>query len=151
MSTKEYIGTMRIEYILGYADSDIYNKCVANVEGRCNTDGFVIPGSLQIVGRTSPVHMVGNGRMDIHVKYSCTVGVFDSKDIIEVQIKKVTKGMGALASVSVEDTEIGNVILPDDIQEPGKRARENEMVNIRVLTSTFGYGWDMIRGVGQIV
>ena len=151
MSTMEIIDTKKIEYDLGDTDDDIYNKCVKNLEGLCDKNGYVIPGSVEILGRSYPVNMIGNGKMISYVKYKMNVGIINTGDEIEVQIKKSTKGVGSLGSVIINNSEIGTIILPDDIQEPGKRASENDIIRVKILTSTFAYGWDTIRGVGKII
>jgi hypothetical protein len=151
MSMMEIIDTKKVEYDLGDTDEDIHNKCVKNLEGLCDKNGYVIPGSVKIIGRSYPVNMIGNGKMISYVKYEMKVGTINNGDEIEVQIKKSTKGVGSLGSVIIDKTEIGTIILPDDIQDPGKRANENDVVRVKILTCTFAYGWDTIRGVGKII
>lgn len=151
MSLLEIVDTKKVEYDLGDTDEDIYKKCVKNLEGVCDKNGYVIPGSVRILGRSFPVNMIGNGKMISYVKYEMKVGVINDGDNVEVHVKKSTKGVGSLASVIVSDREIGTIILPDDIQDPGKRASENDIVRVKILTSTFAYGWDTIRGVGKII
>jgi len=151
MSLLEIVDTKKVEYDLGDTDEDIYKKCVKNLEGLCDKNGYVIPGSVNILGRSFPVNMVGNGKMISYVKYEMKVGVINDGDVVEVQVKKTTKGVGSLASVIINDKEIGTIILPDDIQDPGKRASENDVIRVKILTSTFAYGWDTIRGVGKII
>lgn len=151
MSLLEIVDTKKVEYDLGDTDEDIYKKCVTNLEGLCDRNGYVIPGSVHIIGRSFPVNMVGNSKMISYVKYKMKVGVIKDGDDVEVQVKKTTKGVGSLASVIVNDREIGTIILPDDIQDPGKCASENDVVRVKILTSTFAYGWDTIRGVGKII
>jgi hypothetical protein len=151
MSVREFVNVKKIEYEMGDTDETIYKKCVQGLEGLCNSEGYVIPGSTEIIARTFPVNMIGNGRMNIHAKYSCQIGMIENGDILDVQVKRVTKGVGALASVCVNGVDIANVILPDDIQEPGKRANENEIVKIQILTRSFALGWDTIRCVGKII
>jgi hypothetical protein len=151
MSMMEIIDTKKVEYDLGDTDEDIHNKCVKNLEGLCDKNGYVIPGSVKIIGRSYPVNMIGNGKMISYVKYEMKVGTITNGDEIEVQIKKSTKGVGSLGSVIIDKSEIGTIILPDDIQDPGKRANENDVVRVKILTCTFAYGWDTIRGVGKII
>lgn len=151
MSVIEITDTKKVEYALGDTEDDIYKKCIKGIEGICDKNGFVLPGSVRILGRSYPVNMIGNGKMITYVKFTAKVGLIQNGDEIDVQIKKVTKGVGSLASVIVNNTEIGTMILPDDIQDPDKRGNENEMTRIKVLTCTFAYGWDTIRGVGKII
>jgi hypothetical protein len=152
MSIEEIIATKKVEYDLGDTDEDIYKKCVKDLEGICDANGYILPGNTTIEGRSFPVNMLGNGKMITHIRYRAKVGIIRTGDEIEVQVKKVTKGVGSLASVIVNNnTEIGTIILPDDIQDPGKKGSENESLRIKVLTCTFAYGWDMIRGVGKII
>jgi len=151
MSILEIIDTKKVEYDLGDTDENIYNKCIKNLEGFCDNNGYVIPGSVKIIGRSYPVNIIGNGKMITYVKYEMKVGIINNGDEVDVQIKKNTKGVGSLASVIMDNAEIGTIILPDDIQEPGKRAGENDVVRVKILTSTFAYGWDTIRGVGKII
>jgi hypothetical protein len=151
MSVKEYTSTKKVEYDFGDTDEDILKKCVRDVEGMCNVEGFVLPGSLEIEGRSYPVNMVGNARMNTHVRYKCKVGVIGNGDIVDVQVKRITKGVGALANVYVNGVDIANVIIPNDIQEAGKTASENEILKVKILTRSFALGWDMIRAVGKII
>lgn len=151
MSVSEITNTLKLDYVIGYNDDDIERKCIELLENKCCSDGFVIPGTVEILGRSFPVNMVGNGKMVVYVNYKCKVAGFEKNDIVEVKVTKVTKGVGAMGSVYVMNKEIGKVIIPDDIQMVGKKATENDNVMVKILTSTYGYGWDMYRGVGLIV
>jgi hypothetical protein len=151
MSVKEYSGLKKVEYDIGDTDDDILKKCVKDIEGMCNVEGYVLPGSLVIEGRSFPVNLVGNGKMNVHVRYNCKIGVISNGDTVEVQVKRVTKGVGCLANVCVDGIDIANVIIPDDIQDVGKRANENEVVKIKVLTHSLALGWDAIRAVGKLI
>lgn len=151
MSVNEFTGTLKVDYELGDTDDTILKKCTDILENRCGTNGFVIPRTVEIVARSPPQHVIGKVSMQVHVNYKCKIGVVNTGDVIDVFVTKITKGVGAMASVYVENTEIGKVIIPDDIQEDGKRANENDTVKVRILTSAHSFGSDMYRGVGKIL
>jgi len=151
MSVKEVEDTVKIPYVLGNTDTEVQDQCIHKFEGKCGKHGYVIPGSLRISNRSPPIHVVGSGEMMIHICYKCKVGIFKTGDILDIVINQITPGIGSLGFVMVDDVKIGTIILPEDLQTKKSEYSTNDMVRVKILTSTYGYGWENIRGVGQII
>lgn len=151
MSTKEVVDTFKLSYKIGNTDTEIQDQCIKKFEGKCGKHGYVIPGSLTITSRSPPVHVVGSGEMMVHICYKCKVGVFKTGDVLNVVINQITPGIGSLGFVMVDDSNIGTIILPEDLQTKKCEYSTNDMVRVKILTSSYGYGWENIRGVGQII
>lgn len=143
--------SVKIPFELGDTDDTILQKCAEHFEGKCNKFGFVIPGTIALIKRSPPSYMVGSREMTTYVHIQGKCGIFKKGDIVRGKIVKVIDGIVASAIVYVSDKEIGQITLPNELQRSGTSCQMNAFVNIEILASSFGFGWDSIRGVGRII
>lgn len=143
--------TVKVPFDLGDTDETILQKCSERFEGKCNKYGFVIPGSLVLVKRSPPSYMVGSHEMMTYAFIQGTCGIFQKGDKVKGKIVKLIDGIVASAAVFISNYEIGQITLPNELQLPDKSCHLNEVVDIEILASSFGFGWDSIRGVGRII
>jgi DNA-directed RNA polymerase subunit E'/Rpb7 len=149
---KEIQDTIKVEYQLGYTDEMIERKCMEYLYGQCCSYGFIIPGTFEIIKRTPPLlsNMENGGKMYSIVNYKAVVVSLQRGEVIEGRITKVSPKLGSSADIIVDDTVVADVILPNDMQKPGIKVKEGDSVNIRIMISSYGVGWERIRGVGIV-
>lgn len=149
---KDIEDTIKVEYHLGDTDAAIERRCMENLYGRCCSYGFIIPGSFEILKRSPPMltNMENGGLMYTIVKFKAVAVTLQRGEIIEGRILKVSPKLGASANVIVDDTVVGDVILPNDMQKAGMKLKEGDRVNINIMISSYGVGWERIRGVGIV-
>jgi DNA-directed RNA polymerase subunit E'/Rpb7 len=150
---KEIQDTIKVEYHLGDTDEKIERKSMAILYGRCCSYGYIIPGSFEILKRSPPVltNMENGGKMYIMVKFQASVVTLQKGEVVEGRILKVTPKLGASASIIVDGATVADVILPNDMQTPGVKIKEGENMDIKIMISSYGVGWERIRGVGIVV
>lgn len=149
---KEIQDIVKVEYHLGDTESTIERRCMEILYGRCCSHGYIIPGSFEIIKRSPPMltNMENGGRMYSVVHYKASVVTLQRGEVIEGRITKISPKLGASANVIVDDTVVADVILPNDMQTPGIKMKEGDYVTIRIMISSYGVGWEKIRGVGIV-
>ena len=120
-------------------------------EGKCNANGFVRPGSIQLIGRSMGI--AENGRFTGNVlydcKFKCEVLYPKAGNVLEALVIKVNK-MGAYAVFQ----EAIRVLLPRDLhvgQVEFDEIKEGDMVSVKIERSRFGAGDSYIMAVGKLV
>lgn len=119
-------------------------------EGRCNANGFVKPGSLQLIGRSMGVAENGRftGNLLFDCKMSCEVLYPTAGSIIDVSIIKVNK-MGAYAVFE----EAIRILLPRDLHIGSTEfdaLKEGDGVKVRIDRSRFQTKDAFIMAVGRL-
>jgi hypothetical protein len=142
---------VKMPFEMGDTDDTIHQKCAENYEGKCNQFGFVIPGSIELVKRSPPTYVIGSHEMVTYASIRGMCGMFQKGDTIQGKIVKLIDGVVASASVLIGKSEIGQITLPFELNVPDKACHLNEIVEIQILASSFGFGWDFIRGVGRLI
>ena len=149
---KEIQDIIKVEYHLGDTDISIEKRCMELLYGRCCSYGYIIPGSFEILKRSPPMltNMESGGRMYSIVNYKAVAASLQRGEVIEGRIIKVSPKLGATANIIVDSTVIADMILPNDMQTPGIKFKEGDYVKIRIMISSYGVGWERIRGVGIV-
>lgn len=149
---KDIEDTIKVEYHLGDTEMMIENRCMEILYGRCCSYGFIIPGSFEIVKRSPPMltNMENGGMMYTIVKFKAIAVTLHRGEVIKGRIMKVSPKLGSSANIIVDDTVVADVILPNDMQVPSMKLKEGDSVNIKIMISSYGVGWERIRGVGIV-
>ena len=149
---KDIEDTIKVEYHLGDTEMMIENRCMEILYGRCCSYGFIIPGSFEIVKRSPPMltNMENGGMMYTIVKFKAIAVTLHRGEVIKGRIMKVSPKLGSSANIIVDDTVVADVILPNDMQVPSMKLKEGDNVNIKIMISSYGVGWERIRGVGIV-
>lgn len=149
---KDIEDTIKVEYHLGDTEMMIENRCMEILYGRCCSYGFIIPGSFEIVKRSPPMltNMENGGMMYTIVKFKAIAVTLHRGEVIKGRIMKVSPKLGSSANIIVDDTVVADVILPNDMQLPSMKLKEGDNVNIKIMISSYGVGWERIRGVGIV-
>jgi hypothetical protein len=120
-------------------------------EGKCNANGYIRPGSIQLIGRSMGVAENGKftGNMVFDCKFQCDILYPTSAMELDVLIMKVNK-MGAYAVFE----EAIRVLLPRDLHlgmEEFDTIKESQTVRVRIIRSRFQTKDTFIMAVGKLI
>jgi DNA-directed RNA polymerase subunit E'/Rpb7 len=129
----------------------LLSKLREKMESKCNANGYVRPGSIEILDRT--IGECENGRFTGNLLYDCKLKcdvLFPTADsIVDAYVIKVTK-MGAWAVFQ----EAMRILLPRDLHVGSLEfdsIKEGETVKIRLQRSRFQTNDTFIMSVGTLV
>ena len=138
---------------------DTLVKKIKRVEGKCNANGYVKPGSVQLLARSMGAAENGKftGNWVYNCKYTCMVlkpVAYDPKEVdaeasvLSARVLKVNK-MGAYAAFE----EAVRILLPRDYHA-GDAAfdalKEGDIIRVRMEKHRFQTDDDYIMGVGTL-
>lgn len=119
--------------------------------GKCNANGYVRPGSIELLGRSMGV--AENGRFTGNLLYDCKIKCEvlypTAGTVIEGMVLKVNK-MGAY----VVFEEAIRVLLPRDLHIGDTRfdeLKEGENIQVRIERSRFQTNDQFIMAVGKLI
>jgi DNA-directed RNA polymerase subunit E'/Rpb7 len=119
-------------------------------EGKCNANGYVRPGSIQLLARS--MGTAENGRFTGNLLYDCKIKCeilyLTAGSVMEAHVIKVNK-MGAYAVYE----EAVRVLLPRDLHigsEEFDAIKEGDMIQVRVERSRFQANDPFIMAVGKL-
>lgn len=150
---KEIQDTIKVEYHLGDTDDILEMKCKNILNSKCGSYGYIITDTFEMVSRSPPVltNMENGGKLYTIIKFQATAVTLQKGEIIQAKIIKITPKLGASAVIIIDGVNVADIILPNDMQPPGLKIKEGEFVDIRIMISSYGVGWERIRGVGICV
>jgi DNA-directed RNA polymerase subunit E'/Rpb7 len=129
----------------------LLTKLRERMEGKCNSNGYVKPGSIEILDRT--IGECENGRFTGNLLYDCKIKcdvLYPTADsVVEAYVIKVTK-MGAWAVLE----EAMRILLPRDLHLGSKEfdgIKEGEKVKVNIQRSRFQTNDPYIMAVGKLV
>jgi DNA-directed RNA polymerase subunit E'/Rpb7 len=119
--------------------------------GKCNANGYVRPGSIELLGRSMGV--AENGRFTGNLLYDCKIKCEvlypTAGTIIDGMVLKVNK-MGAY----VVFEEAIRILLPRDLHIGDTRfdgLKEGDNINVRIERSRFQTNDQFIMAVGKLI
>jgi DNA-directed RNA polymerase subunit E'/Rpb7 len=124
-------------------------------EGRCNSSGYILPGSINLLTKSmgSFEHARFTGNILCDCRASCKIYVPVAKSILNVKITKVNKA-GAFSIIATEGIDQAiRILIPRDshLGDVGFDALvEGSIVSIQLLRSTFQTNSPYISGIGQL-
>jgi len=128
----------------------LLSKLRERMEGKCNANGYVRPGSIEILDRT--IGECENGRFTGNLLYDCKIKcdvLFPTADsIVDAFVIKVTK-MGAWTVYQ----EAMRILLPRDLHIGSKEfdeIKEGETVKVNIQRSRFQTNDPYIMAVGKL-
>jgi DNA-directed RNA polymerase subunit E'/Rpb7 len=129
----------------------LLSKLRERMEGKCNSNGYVKPGSIEILDRT--IGECENGRFTGNLLYDCKIKcdvLYPTADsVVDAYVIKVTK-MGAWAVLE----EAMRILLPRDLHLGSKEfdgIKEGEKVKVNIQRSRFQTNDPYIMAVGKLV
>lgn len=129
----------------------LLTKLRERMEGKCNSNGYVKPGSIEILDRT--IGECENGRFTGNLLYDCKIKcdvLYPTADsVVDAYVIKVTK-MGAWAVLE----EAMRILLPRDLHLGSKEfdgIKEGEKVKVNIQRSRFQTNDPYIMAVGKLV
>lgn len=148
-------GDLRSRYFIGDNDSKILNRIADNIEGKCGPDGYIIPGTTRLIGRSVPYldKIENGGIIRVVVKYETDIVSFSRGDILEVRIVKVNR-IGAMAEYTHDGYVVATILLPGDLQKDESVVdsfNRDTVVNVEILDMRYGVGWEKITAVGRVI
>jgi DNA-directed RNA polymerase subunit E'/Rpb7 len=119
-------------------------------EGKCNANGYVRPGSIELIGRSMGTAENGRftGNLLYDCKFKCQVLFPTAGTITEALVIKVNK-MGAYAVYE----EAIRILLPRDLHLGSTEfdsIKEGEKVRVRIERNRFGANDGYIMAVGTL-
>jgi DNA-directed RNA polymerase subunit E'/Rpb7 len=119
-------------------------------EKKCNANGYVRPGSIQLIGRSMGVSENGRftGNYVFDCKFSCEILYPTADMVLQAQIVKINK-MGAYAVFE----EAMRILLPRDTHVGNTEfdsMKESQMVNVVIDRSRFQNKDAFIMAVGHL-
>jgi len=128
----------------------LLTKLRERMEGKCNANGYVRPGSIEILDRT--IGECENGRFTGNLLYDCKIKcdvLFPTADsIVDAYVIKVTK-MGAWTVYQ----EAMRILLPRDLHIGSTEfdeIKEGETVKVNIQRSRFQTNDPYIMAVGKL-
>lgn len=129
----------------------IETKLRESYEGRCNSNGYVRPGSIKLLGRS--MGCGENGRFTGNIIYDCKISCEVLHPVVgtvfDARVIKVNR-MGAYAVFE----EAMRILLPRDIHLGDAEfdaLEEGATVHVRLERSRFQTNDNFIMGVGRLV
>ena len=129
----------------------LLSKLRERMEGKCNSNGYVKPGSIEILERT--IGECENGRFTGNLLYDCKIKcdvLYPTADtVVDAYVIKVTK-MGTWAVLQ----EAMRILLPRDLHLGSKEfddIKEGETVKVNIQRSRFQTNDPYIMAVGKLV
>jgi len=129
----------------------LLTKLRERMEGKCNSNGYVRPGSIEILDRT--IGECENGRFTGNLLYDCKIKcdvLYPTADsVVDAYVIKVTK-MGAWTVLQ----EAMRILLPRDLHVGSKEfddIKEGETVKVSIQRSRFQTNDPYIMAVGKLV
>jgi hypothetical protein len=126
-------------------------KLRERMEGKCNSNGYVRPGSIEILDRT--IGECENGRFTGNLLYDCKIKcdvLYPTADsVVDAYVIKVTK-MGAWAVYQ----EAMRILIPRDLHLGSTEfdgIKEGETVKVSIQRSRFQTNDPYIMAVGKLV
>ena len=126
-------------------------KLRERMEGKCNSNGYVRPGSIEILDRT--IGECENGRFTGNLLYDCKIKcdvLYPTADsVVDAYVIKVTK-MGAWAVYQ----EAMRILIPRDLHLGSTDfdgIKEGETVKVSIQRSRFQTNDPYIMAVGKLV
>jgi len=151
---KHIQSTLRIKYELGDNDSKIINRVAEKIEGLCGADGMVIHNSTHLISRTPPFlnKMENGGLVEVIVRYEADAVTLPSGTVVNAKVIKTVRS-DSVAVYSVGGHVVATILLPSILQDAGLRDTiiPEHYVDIKILESEFGTGWNTINAVGVVV
>jgi DNA-directed RNA polymerase subunit E'/Rpb7 len=127
----------------------ILNKLRIKVEGKCLQEGYIKPGSIEVISRTAgtlnPAHFNGNVRYKI--RYSADVCHPVQNQVISCIVKTVGKP-GIQAYIEDKDKSPLYIMLAKAHHLNNKQfisLKEGDHIRVKVINSEFNYCEDKIR------
>jgi DNA-directed RNA polymerase subunit E'/Rpb7 len=129
----------------------LLTKLRERMEGKCNSNGYVRPGSIEILDRT--IGECENGRFTGNLLYDCKIKcdvLYPTADsVVDAYVIKVTK-MGAWAVYQ----EAMRILIPRDLHLGSTEfdgIKEGETVKVSIQRSRFQTNDPYIMAVGKLV
>jgi DNA-directed RNA polymerase subunit E'/Rpb7 len=129
----------------------LLTKLKERMEGKCNSSGYVRPGSIEILDRT--IGECENGRFTGNLLYDCKIKcdiLYPTADsVVDAYVIKGTK-MGAWTVLQ----EAMRILLPRDLHIGSKEfddIKEGETVKVSIQRSRFQTNDPYIMAVGKLV
>ena len=129
----------------------LLSKLRERMEGKCNSNGYVKPGSIEILDRT--IGECENGRFTGNLLYDCKIKcdvLYPTADsVVTALVIKVTK-MGTWAVLD----QAMRILLPRDLHLGSKEfdnIKEGEPVKVNIQRSRFQTNDPYIMAVGKLV
>tara|TARA_Y100000590_G_scaffold470766_1_gene669719 strand:- start:1099 stop:1599 length:501 start_codon:yes stop_codon:yes gene_type:complete len=135
-------------------DATILYKLKEEIEGKCISEGYVMPHTLSIINRSLGQALVShfNGNVIYNINYSVKVCNPLEGNIIEATVVNVNK-MGAMANSGQDGILPLNILLAKQHHidnETFESLKEGNKIMIKVLGKRFDSGEDQISVIGLL-
>lgn len=135
-------------------DSTLNHKLRKQLEGKCIKEGYVIPGSIEIVSRSMGTAQLShfNANFLYHIKYSANICNPVEGDIIDATITNINK-MGILAFAGEGDPQPISILLAKQhhMDNPNfDKLREGYDIKVKIIGKRFDSGENQISIIGLL-
>lgn len=136
-------------------DEIIKKKLADKVEGKCVKEGYIRPGSVEIISRTSGrlINSDFTGTANYVIKFRADVCILSDNQIVTCEVHNVDKssvicyvGDPAISPIEVylyKQHHIGNIDYAN--------LKLEHIVKIKIVKSRFKFKYTQIRAIGELV
>jgi len=140
--------------INGNIENIILFKLKKQLEGKCIREGFVLPGSVEIVSRSAGTAQLShfNANFIFHIQYSAKICNPVEGDIVEAEITNVNK-MGILARAGEGDPPPLSILLAKQHHmnnDKFEKMREGYNIRVKIIGKRFDSGENQISIIGLL-
>jgi DNA-directed RNA polymerase subunit E'/Rpb7 len=138
--------------INGNIENTIIYKLKKQQEGRCIREGYVMPGSIEIVNRSAGTAQLShfNANFMYHIRYSAKICNPVEGDVIDAEITNVNK-MGILAKGGEGDPAPLSILLAKQHHmnnDKYEKMREGYNIRVKIIGKRFDSGENHISIIG---
>lgn len=140
--------------INGNIENIILFKLKKQLEGKCIREGYVIPGTVEIVNRSAGTAQLShfNANFIFHIRYSAKICNPVEGDVIEAEITNVNK-MGVLAKGSEGENSPLSILLAKQHHMNNtkfEKLREGYNIRVKIIGKRFDSGENQISIIGLL-